>query len=366
MFVKEEIQGKRTLIKKLLEAEKLDGIYLKKSANFAWLTGGGHNLVGVATETGVAGLLVTANKDYVVCNNIEAPRMEKEELLCEQGYEIRSFPWFEDKEAEIVSSLAGKAIGSDCGFPGAADISGKVNPLRYSLTSWEVERFRALGKLTAICAEETAETIRPGDTECAVVGRLLQRLWARGADSVLPYCAADDRISQYRHPMTKTTRIEKRAMISVNARRQGLIISITRFVHFGKVPAALQKLYEDNVYVDCTFMAATIPGRPVAEAFKAGLAAYAEKGYPEEHKLHHQGGAIGYVGRDYRVNFNTKEIVRENQGFTWNPSITGVKSEDTMLATSAGPVIVSEPVVFPALIVQKDGYTFRRPAMLEL
>ena len=73
MFIQEEIQGKKALVKKLLEEQKLDGIYLKKSSNFAWLTGGRHNLVGVATEFGVAGLLITGNKDYVICNEIEAP-----------------------------------------------------------------------------------------------------------------------------------------------------------------------------------------------------------------------------------------------------------------------------------------------------
>jgi Xaa-Pro aminopeptidase len=62
-YYKEEIEGKRALVKRLLEEQKLDGIYLKKSSNFAWLTGGGHNLVGIATELGVAGLLVTAAKD---------------------------------------------------------------------------------------------------------------------------------------------------------------------------------------------------------------------------------------------------------------------------------------------------------------
>jgi len=366
MFIKEEIDGKKALLKKLLADEKLDGIYLKKSFNFAWLTGGGHNLVGLATEVGNTGLLITANKDYVICNVIEAPRIEKEELIPEQGYELHSFPWFEDKEAQIISSLAGKTVGSDCGLPGSVDISGKINPLRYSLTSWEVERYRELGKIAAACMEETAETIRPGDTECAVVGRMLERLWSRGADSVLPYCAADDRITIYRHPITKNNRIEKRAMLCCNTRRKGLIVSMTRFIHFGKTPPALQKLYEDTVYVDSSLMAASIPGRPACEALQAGIDAYAEKGYPEEYKLHHQGGSIGYMGRDYRTTFNTKDIIRENQGFAWNPSITGSKSEDTMLATSAGPVILTEPVLFPTMIVQKGGYSFRRAAVLEL
>ncbi|MDR1933963.1 MAG: M24 family metallopeptidase [Spirochaetales bacterium] len=366
MFIQEEIQGKRTLIKKLLEEQKLDGIYLKKSSNFAWITGGRYNLVGLATETGVAGILITPDRDYVVCSNIEAPRMEKEENLPEQGYQIKSFPWYEDKEAEIVLSLAGKAIGSDCALAGASDISGKINPLRYSLTSWEVERYKEQGRLTALAAEETAETIRPGDTEYAVVGRLAEKLWARGMDFIVAFCAADERISLFRHPVATGRKIRERAMISVNSRRKGLIVSITRFVHFGKVPDSLQKTYEANVYVDSAFMAATVPGRPAVEAFQAGLAAYAEKGYPEEYKLHHQGGSIGYIGRDYKVTQATKEVVRENQGFTWNPSITGTKSEDTMLATPEGPVIISEPVIFPALVMQKGGFTFRRPAILEL
>jgi Xaa-Pro aminopeptidase len=366
MFIQEEIQGKKNLIKNLLNEEKLDGVYLKKSSNFAWITGGRYNLVGLATETGVAGLLITADRDYVICSNIEAPRMEKEELLPEQGYEIKTFPWYEDKEAELVAGLAGKSVGSDCGLAGTTDISGRINPLRWSLTPWEVERFQELGRLTALVAEETAETIRPGDTEYAVVGRLAQRLWARGLDYILPFVAADERISLFRHPVATGARIEKRAMISVNARKKGLIVSITRFVQFGKVPDSLRKQYKDNVEIDCAFMAATIPGRPAVDAFKAGLAAYAERGYPEEYKLHHQGGSIGYRGRDYKVNHETKQIICENQGFTWNPSITGTKSEDTMLATSAGPRIVSQPVIFPEIVVKKDGCTFRRPAILEL
>lgn len=366
MFIPEEIAYKKQLIRKLIEELKLDGIYLKKSSNFAWITGGGYNIVGLATEIGIAGVLITPAKEYVVCQNIEAPRMEKEEMLAAQGYEIKSFPWYEDQEAALVASLAGKTIGADHGLPGAQDISGKINPLRYSLTSWEVERYKEQGRLTALAAEETARDIRPGETEYSVIGRLSEKLWSQGMDFIVAFCAADERISLFRHPVATNRKIEQRAMISVNSRRKGLIVSITRFVQFGKVPEKLKQIYWDNVYVDSAMMAATQPGKPAVEAFLAGLEAYKEKGRPEEYKLHHQGGSIGYIGRDYKVTFNTKEIVRENQGFTWNPSITGAKSEDTMLATSAGPVILSEPVTFPVLTMQKGGYTFRRPDILEL
>jgi len=366
MFVPEEISEKKNRVRKLLEALNLDAVYLKKSSNFSWITGGGYNIVGMATELGVAGILLTRDRGYVICQNIEAPRMEKEELLAAQGYEIKPFPWYEDQEAGLVARLGGKAVGADHGLPGTVDISAQINPLRYSLTRWEVERYKEQGRLTALAAEETARDIRPGDTERAVIGRLAERLWAQGMDFIIAFCAADERISLYRHPVATDRKIEQRAMISVNSRRKGLIVSLTRFVQFGRVPDALRDIYEKNVYVDCAMMSATIPGRPAIEVFRTALDAYKEKGYPDEYRLHHQGGAIGYVGRDYKVNFETKEIICENQGFAWNPSITGTKSEDTMLATSVGPVVISEPELFPVLLVESGGYNFRRPNILEL
>ncbi len=365
-FNPDEIAEKKRRIHSLLDQRQLSALYLKKSSNFAWITAGGYSIVGLGTEVGVAGALITRDKQYIICSNIEALRMADEEGLAKQDYEIVAFPWFEDKEAAIVAELAKGPFGTDMAFPGGTDVSGALNPLRYSLTPWEVERLKVQALDTSRIAEETAMSIRPGEEERAVVGRLSEKLWKAGMDFIVAFCAADDRISLYRHPIATDKKIEKRAMISVNSRRRGLIVSITRFVQFGKVPASLAKLYEDNVYVDSAMMAATMPGRPASEVFAAALKAYAEKGYPEEYKLHHQGGSIGYFGRDYKATAATKDIIQENQAFTWNPSITGAKSEDTMLATSSGPVVLSTPVLFPELRMNYGGYSFSRPAILEL
>jgi Xaa-Pro dipeptidase len=82
-------------------------------------------------------------------------------------------------------------------------------------------------------------------------------------------------------------------------------------------------------------------------------------------QFHHQGGATGYTGRDYRVNFNTLDIVQENQAFCWNPSIAGTKSEDTILATSKGPVLLSKPIEFPVVEMEIEGHRFQRPGIPE-
>jgi len=362
----EEIQEKKARIRRLMEQQQLDGILFRRQCNFSWLTGGGLSSVVTASDTGMASLLITSNKDYVLCNAIEAPRIEQEEQLPEQGYELRPFPWYKDREQQLVKELTNDGrVGCDCLFLGTEEISEKLNPLRYSLTSWEVERYKDVGYLTSKAIEDTASTVQPGEKECEIVGRLAEHLWANRLDYVTIFCAADGRISNFRHPVTTEKKIEKRAMLCVNARKWGLIISLTRFVQFGPVPEDLKKKYEANMYIDNVLMANTIPGKPAIEAFKKGIDAYAETGYAEEYHLHHQGGAIGYVGRDYKVTFNTTEIVRENQGFAWNPSITGSKSEDTMLATSEGPVLLSKPVSFPTVTMEVGGYAFTRPAILE-
>jgi hypothetical protein len=154
-------------------------------------------------------------------------------------------------------------------------------------------------------------------------------------------------------------------MISVNARKWGLIVSLTRFVHFGKVPGELKDKYLANVFIDCVFMAATRPGVPARQVLQRGVEAYQEKGFPEEWKLHHQGGSIGYTGRDYRTNWSTLAIVQENQAFTWNPSLAGTKSEDTILARPEGVEMITRPISYPKLVMTVDGISFVRPDILE-
>ncbi len=360
-----EINEKKKRIRTLLDSLNLDAILLKRQCNFSWITCGATNQVSIATETGAASILITPEQYYVICNNIEAPRIEKEEKLIEQGYKIRTFKWYEDREEKMISEIIrGGKIGCDIDFPRTRNIAKDLNPLRYSLTPEEVERYKEVGYLASKAIEETALTIKPGDKECEIIGRLAERLWANHLDYITTFCAADERIDNFRHPLATEKEVNQRVMLCVNARKWGLIISLTRFVQFGKIPEEIKKKYRDNVYIDCVMMANTKPGKPVVEAFKKGLEMYKELGYPEEYQLHHQGGAIGYTGRDYRVNFQTNEIIQENQGFAWNPSITGSKSEDTMLATSDGPILLSKPVIFPKLEIKGGEYTFSRSDIL--
>jgi Xaa-Pro aminopeptidase len=362
----EELAEKERRVRQLLESKGLKALLLKRHANFSWMTCGGLNLVGIATDLGGTSLLITGDSKYLLANNIEAPRMIGEEAVEQQGFSLETFPWYADRESALVKELAGDGpVGCDVAYPGTVTTAEEIARLRYALTPAEQTRYRWLGETVSLALEQTLMQVRPGEKECEVVGRLCAELWKDRIDPVVFMAAADDRIARFRHPIPTERGVERFLMVSVNARKGGLIVCLTRFVHFGKVPPALQKQYEANVFVDCTFMAHTRPGTAAREVLQKGLDAYRDRGFPEDWKLHHQGGAIGYQPRDYRVTLNTPDIVQEGQAFCWNPSITGTKSEDTILAMARGPEMITRPLLYPLLSVEVAGIRFTRPAILE-
>jgi len=361
-----EIQEKERRVRQFLREKGLRALLLKRQANFSWMTCGGLNLVGIATEVGATSLLITEDSKYVICNNIEAPRMIEEEGLEKQGFIVKTFPWYEDREIPILKELVGEGpVGCDVHFPNTLMMSEEIARLRYSLTPAELERYRWLGEKVSLAVEKTLMDTRRGEKESEVVGRLCQEIWRDRIDPIGLMVAADERISRFRHPIPTEKKIEKFLMFSINARKWGLVVCLTRFVYFGKLPASLKEKYEANVFVDCTLMAHTRPGIPAREVLQKGIGAYREKGYPEEWQLHHQGGPIGYIPRDYRVNFKTPDIIQENQPFTWNPSIAGTKSEDTILATKKGPEMITHPIQYPTISMTVAGVSFARPTILE-
>jgi hypothetical protein len=110
------------------------------------------------------------------------------------------------------------------------------------------------------------------------------------------------------------------------------------------------------------FLDATRPGRLVRDAFAAGAAAYGEHGFDrEEWRNHHQDGPTGYLSRDHLATLHGAEPIDEPQAFAWNPSMPGLKVENTVLATAAGPEL---PTVDPAWPAQEVGGRPRPPVLV--
>ena len=102
----------------------------------------------------------------------------------------------------------------------------------------------------------------------------------------------------------------------------------------------------------------------MGEVVALALDQYALEGFPREWELHHQGGLTGYAGREIFGDPDSEHRLQRNQALTWNPSITGAKSEDTILLTDGGAEILTRTGSWPELEVDLPAGTLRRPAIL--
>ena len=206
--------------------------------------------------------------------------------------------------------------------------------------------------------------VEPGMTEFEVAAALASEHYARQITPIVALIAADERLRKYRHPLPTSNPVRQVVMLVVCGRRHGLIVSATRLVHFGPLQDDLRRRHQSVVAIDAAMIAASTVGARIGQVFKTGVEAYQAEGFAEEWKLHHQGGPTGYAARDYRATAEVDDVVAPMQAFAWNPSITGTKSEDTILATPAGPEIISLSPAFPTLEVEIAGRKLRRSEIL--
>jgi Xaa-Pro aminopeptidase len=348
--MKEELEIKLPRMHDLLDTHQVDGLLLRRVSSFAWATCGAPSYINTAATEGGASLLITREKRYLLTNNIEAPRLDQEFSLAEQGWEFRVSPWTEPQK-ELKELVEGMRLAADGSFPGAVDISGEVARLRSRLTEAEGKRFRQLGGICAEAMVSALQAVRPGMSEYEIAAVLGQETQARGAQPTVNLIAADERVYRYRHPLPTDKTLEKYAMLVLCGRKWGLVCSITRLIHFGPVPADLQERILATAQVNAVLIEATRPGQTLGAIFAHEQQLYADLGYPDEWQKHHQGGIAGYEPREFLALPGSQETVIAGQAFAWNPSITGAKVEDTILVGATGNEIITLTPSLPSTTI---------------
>ena len=342
---------------------------LCRTANFAWLTGGGRSFVAVTAEMGVAWLVVDERRVTVVANNIEAARLREEELAG-LDWEVRSCDWWAPGgPARVALDLAGDPAGvlADGAVPGAMDGSADLLELRTTLGQAERIRAAEVGRDTAAALEAACRACRPGETEFALVGRLAAECYARGIEPVVHLAAADGRAALRRHPLPTDARVRQYALVAACGMRGGLVVSCTRLVHFGPPGDDLRRRWAACAAVDAAMISATRPGATAGQVFDVAERSYAAAGFAGEWRFHHQGGLAGYASREWRAEPGGRQIVGPAQLFAWNPSVAGTKSEDTILTGEGAPRILTETGAWPlAAFEPEPGVVVRRPEILVL
>jgi antitoxin VapB len=246
--------------------------------------------------------------------------------------------------------LAGGPLGSDT--PGAGLTLVNLAPLRAALSETEIARYRWLGAETADATVEALHEVEPGLSEYDLEAITAAGLLRRGILPSVYLYAVDDRILKYKHAVARGKRLKEYAMLNLCSRKWGLAISITRFVHFGALPAELAHRFEAAAQVNAALLNATRVGATSAGLFKVAQDAYAAQGFPGEERFHHQGGPTGYGEREWVATPQGTEVVVNSQAFAWNPSIRGGKTEDTVLLRDG---VIENLTATPTLPVLADA-----------
>jgi Xaa-Pro aminopeptidase len=367
----QEFQARQRQLDVWLERHALEGVLLWRRQNFSWVTCGRQNHIANNSPVGVAAILATREQMLCLTNNIEAPRILAEELTS-TGIEVLSYPWSDQAAARtfLEQVIAGRRVAEDTDEPGLGlplpRLPGDFCELRWSLSPWEIARYRHGGRRSAVAMEAAARQLKPGMTEHEAAGLLDHHLHASGCLPLVTLIAADDRIERFRHPIPTRQPIRRHVMLVTCAESAGLISCLTRFVHFGAVDTDLKRKHQAVANIDAAVNLATKPGRTFGEIFSKLQQAYAREGFADEWQLHHQGGSTGYATRETLARPGDSTTVRESQAFAWNPSITGTKSEDTVLVTSDGvEVLTAHSSDWPSIAGHAaEGRVLRRADIL--
>ncbi|MFS0653977.1 M24 family metallopeptidase [Bacillus sp. 179-C3.3 HS] len=352
-------------VRAIMEEKQLDGILIQKRNNFSWLTGGRRNHIVLNTPEGVCRLLVWKNDIVLIVNQMEEKRIIEEEMaFFGHPYQVVTMDWFEDDDTYIQALTKEKRMGSDTQVEGFEWIEPDLSHVRSVLSAPQLKQYEALCYETACIVESVCKEILPGQTEHEIAALVAKKALTKGMTIEVLLVATDDRIHQYRHPIPTDKVLQKHALVVLCAERHGLVANVTRSVYFGQLPKTLEENKERLARIDTVMNAATRPGRTIGDVLKRGIAQYEKEGFPDNWKKLHQGGKTGYVSREIIAVPSSKEDVQLHQVFTWNPSLPGLKSEDTMVVEEKGNRFLTYTGQWVYIDIEHDGVLYKRPDLL--
>jgi len=322
-----------------MECNGVEAVVLRRPENFAWYTGGGNSRVEYVSPLGAADVVVTDDSEYVLASTIEGPRMRNEQAT---DFEVVEYPWHEGPDDVLHELVGDAALGADFPLEGVIDLGEELGRLRRALDAIAIARLRAVGADLGAALTEAANAVGPGIGEDEAAAAIAAACRRRGLVATVLLAATDERIRAYRHPLPAGAVLDQRAMLVASAQRGGLYANLTRIVNFDEPdPETARRQTACDEILGRMRQEATRPGRTLAQAFQDCCRFYEEAGFPEEWRLHHQGGITGYASREVIATPFTDVEIEAGQAFAWNPSITGAKAEETFVLTEAGPEIVT-------------------------
>jgi antitoxin VapB len=227
-----------------------------------------------------------------------------------------------------------------------------------------MQRLRWVGNTSHMLLAQVAREIQPGMSELEIAARIQEAYTRNDMTLDVLIVGVDERISHYRHPLPTRRVLERYALLHPAARRWGLHANITRLVHFGPPPDAIQRAVDGVLTIEGRIMGMLSEGVYFAQILAEQKQWYAEVGFPEDWKYHFQGGTTGYIAADPTHSLNPTAMVKNYMAFDYFVTITGAKAENLSLLTADGIEIASKGENWPMRSVRTLAGEIEVPDML--
>ena len=329
----EEFQWKVDRLRSLMMKRRVSSILITRNDNFSWITSGGRGWVVSGSDRSVAWVLVSEDTAYLVSNNIESRRLLSEEI--KGDFKLIEYKWYEDP-LEKIERFLGDSPASDEGIPGFINVSEDLKNLRMVMSVWEIDRARRMGREMEKILEGAIEDSRSDMSELELAGEIKKRFQVEGYELPVLLVFSESTRKLYRHNLPGSNRLGRFFFVSICAEKYGLVLSMTRSAAFVGVPDDIEMQHYLNTKIDARIMESTEPGKALRDMFFTIRDIYSEYNHEDEFEKHHQGGIAGYNSREEKATPSSQTVLKPNMLVAWNPTITGTKSEDTILLKEDG------------------------------
>ena len=102
----QEVQRKHEQLRHLLDDHHADTLWLRRSSNMSWITAGTDVAIDVTLETAPYSLMITREKRTVIADNIETPRIRKEDKLDDLGFDFAVSNWYATELPEMPNLIS--------------------------------------------------------------------------------------------------------------------------------------------------------------------------------------------------------------------------------------------------------------------
>jgi Xaa-Pro dipeptidase len=346
----------RARIGSLRELHDGRALVLSSVGAVAWATGGLSAPIDRAAALDPVWVVLRDAGTTLVVNSVEELRIRSENDLDGLGFDVAVAPWYAPRgHVDAVERIVGAPLAT-CLTDGAdgVDVSFDLTSRRLALSDAEVAVLTALALAATGAVEGAVHTWRPRvSTDRDIAAEVVAELERVGADAVCLIVGGDDRVREFRHPLSVGVPVNHLLMVVVVARCQGLHVALTRTATTGVDPEVegLMTLCDE---VQRGVDEVTRPGATWGDVYGALGDAYERIGSPTAWREHYQGGPIGYAQREFELApaltsspwWDVK--IERSTAVAFNPSLAGgAKIEDTYLVEQDGPRLVTDSGAWP-------------------